>query len=150
MDVRANQVNGFLPFLSHDHHSDLSHFLDLANKPSNGKSFGLPINEERDVPIGGSQRNQRGHLRLFPIDPEDRVGFELGDHMIATPSTDLNQCFGPVPTVGQDIELTGKRKEKVLDHPLGQRNLGLKIPTTPGPFRMIESRPEREEKLFIQ
>jgi len=70
--------------------------------------------------------------------------------MIATPSTDVNQCFGPVPTVGQDVELTRKRKPEVLDPPLGQSNLGLKVPTAPGSFGMIESGPEREEKFFIQ
>jgi hypothetical protein len=77
MEIGTNQINGFLPLLPYDHDSDLSHFLDLAHEPSNEESFGLPINEQRDVPIGGTQRDQRAHLCLLPIDPEDRVGFEL-------------------------------------------------------------------------
>ena len=77
MEVRTNQINGFLPLLSYDHHSNLSHFLNFANEPTNGKSFGLPINEQRGVSIGGTQRDQRGHFHLFPMNPEDGVGFEL-------------------------------------------------------------------------
>jgi len=77
MEVCTNQINGFLPSLFHDQDSDFPHFLDLSSEPSDGESFGLPIDEQRDVSIGGTQRDQRGYFHLIAMDPEDRVGFEL-------------------------------------------------------------------------
>ena len=77
MEVRTNQINGFFPLLFHDHDSDLSDFLDLSDEPGNGESFGLPIDEQRDLSIRGGQGEQGGHFCLFPMDPEDRIGFEL-------------------------------------------------------------------------
>jgi hypothetical protein len=150
MEVRTDQINGFLPLFSHHHNSDLSYFLDLSDEPGDGEPFGLSIDEQRDVSIGRGQGHQRGHFCLFPMDPEDRIGFELRDHMIATRSTDFNQCFCPVPTVSQDIEFTGKREAKVFDHPLGQNNFGLKRTTSTGSLGMIESGPEGEEELLIK
>ena len=70
--------------------------------------------------------------------------------MIATRSTDFNQCFCPVSTVSQDIEFTGDRETKVFDHPFGQSNFSLKIPTSLGSFGMVESSPEGEEKIPIE
>ena len=70
--------------------------------------------------------------------------------MIATRSTDFNQCLCPVPTVSQDVEFTRKREAKVFDHPFGQSNFGLKIPTSLSSFGMIEPRPEGEEEILIE
>ena len=70
--------------------------------------------------------------------------------MRATHSTDFKQCFCPVPTVSQNIEFTGKREAKVFNHPFGQSNFGLKIPTSLGSFGMIEPSPEGEEKILIE
>jgi len=77
MEVGTDQIKGFFPFLFHDHDSDLSHFLDLSGESGNGKSFGLPIDKQRDLSIGGGPGEQGGHFCLFPMDPEDRIGFEL-------------------------------------------------------------------------
>jgi len=70
--------------------------------------------------------------------------------MIATPSTDLNQRFGPVPAIGQDIELTRNGQRKGSDDLLSQGDFCLKGTATPCPFRMIELGPQGQKKLFAE
>jgi len=68
--------------------------------------------------------------------------------MIATLSTDQNQRFGPVPAIGQDIELTRDRQCKGFDDIFGQGDFGLKGTTSSRPFRMIELGPQGQKKIF--
>jgi len=70
--------------------------------------------------------------------------------MIATPPTGLNQCFGPVPAIDQDIELTGNRQGKGSDDLLSQGDFGLKGTATPRPFRMIKFGPQGEKKILVE
>jgi len=68
--------------------------------------------------------------------------------MIATRSTDQNHRFGPVPAIGQDIELTRDRQRKGFDDLLSQGDFGLKGATPSSPFRMIELSPKGQKKIF--
>ena len=61
--------------------------------------------------------------------------------MIAMHSTDLSHRFGPVPAIGQDIELARDRQCKGSDDLLRQGDFGLKGATTSRPFWMIELGP---------
>src|SRR4030042_4674948 len=70
--------------------------------------------------------------------------------MIATLSTDLSQRFGPVPAIGQDIELTRDRQCKDSKDLLSQGDFGLKGAATPRSFRVIELGPQGEEKVFVE
>ena len=70
--------------------------------------------------------------------------------MIATLSTDLSQRFGPVPAIGQDIELTRDRQYKGSDDLLSQGDFGLKWAATPRTFRMIELGPQGQKKIFVE
>jgi len=70
--------------------------------------------------------------------------------MIATLSTDLNQRFGPVPAIGQDIEFTRDWQCKGSDDLLSQGDFGLKGTAPPRPFRMIELSPQGQKKIFAQ
>jgi len=70
--------------------------------------------------------------------------------MIATLSTDQNQRFGPVPAIGQNIELARDRQCKGPDDLLSQGDFGLKGTTTPCPFRVIELGPQGQKKIFAE
>jgi len=70
--------------------------------------------------------------------------------MIATRSTDLNQGFGPVPAIGQDIDLTRDGQCKGFDDLLSQGNFGVKGAAPPRSLRMIQFGPQREKKLFTE
>ena len=70
--------------------------------------------------------------------------------MVATLSTDQNQRFGPVPAIGQDIELTRDWQYKGSDDLLSQGDFGLKRAATPRPFRMIELGPQGQKKIFVE
>ena len=70
--------------------------------------------------------------------------------MIATRSTDLNQGFGPVPAIGQDIDLTRDGQYKGFDDLLSQGNFGVKGAAPPRSLRMIQFGPQGEKKLFAE
>jgi hypothetical protein len=70
--------------------------------------------------------------------------------MVATPSTDPSQRFGPVPAIGQDIELARDWQQKGSDNLLSQGDFGLKGAATPHSFRMIELGPQRQKKIFVE
>ena len=87
---------------------------------------------------------------MFPADPEDGIGFELTDHMVATLSTNPSQCFGPIPAVCEKIDFTRDGESKGLEHLLGQGDFGLEGAQSFGPFRMIEFGPAGQKKVFIK
>jgi len=70
--------------------------------------------------------------------------------MIATLSTDLSQRFGPVPAIGQDINLARNRQDKGSDDLLSQGNLCAKWTAPPRAFRMIQLSPQRQKKLLTE
>jgi len=67
--------------------------------------------------------------------------------MITTLSTDPSQRFGPVPAIGQDIELTRDRQYKGSDDLLSQGDFGLKWTATPSTFWMIELGPQGQKNI---
>src|SRR4030043_2349059 len=150
MNIRTDKVSGFLTFFFHYHDSHFPQSLNVSNKPGDAQCFGFSIHEQRDLSIGRTQIQKACHVGFFPIHPENRIGFELRNHMIATLSTDLSQRFGPVPAIGQDIELTMDRQRKGSDDLLSQGDFGLKGAATPHPFRMIELGPQGEKRIFVE
>jgi len=70
--------------------------------------------------------------------------------MIATLSTDLNQRFGPVPAIGQEINLARDRQCKGSDDLLSQGDFSLKRTAPPRPFRMIKLGPQGQKKIFAE
>ena len=150
MNIRADKINGFLSFFLHHNDGYFSHALNVSNKLGDTECFGFSIHEQGDLSKGRNQIQKTCHVRFFPMNPENRIGFELRNHMIATLPTDLNQRFGPVPAIGQDIELTRDRQCKGSDDLLSQGDFCLKWTATPRPFRMIELGPQRQKKIFAE
>jgi len=142
MKIGTDQINGFLTFFFHDHGSDFPEVFDLTDESGDVELLVFPIEENRDFPIRRSGRQQSGDVGLLAMNPEDRIGFKLRDHMIATRSTHPDQGFGPVPTVGQDIEPTRNREAKSLNNLFGQRDFRPKRTTSSCAFGMIELGPE--------
>jgi hypothetical protein len=142
MKIGTDQIDGFLTFLFYDDHRYFPETLDLPDKPGDAELFGFSIDENRDLPIRRSEGQQGCHLCLLAVNPEDRIGFELRDHMIATGATHPDQGFGPVPTVGQEVEPTRDGESKLLKNLLSQGNLGLKRTAASGALGMIEFGPE--------
>src|SRR4030066_866752 len=70
--------------------------------------------------------------------------------MIAPLATGLSPRFGPVPAIGQDIELTRDRQCKGSNNLLSQGDFGLKWAAPPRPFRMIELAPQGQKKIFVE
>jgi len=70
--------------------------------------------------------------------------------MVATPSTDPNQGFGPIPAISQHIEFTGDWQSKDSDDLLGQDDFALKGTTPSRPFRMIKLGPQGQKKLLVE
>jgi len=70
--------------------------------------------------------------------------------MVTALSTDLNQRFGPIPAIGQDIKLTRDRQCKGSNDLLSKGDFGLKGAATPCPFRMIKLGPQGEKKIFAE
>jgi len=68
--------------------------------------------------------------------------------MVTTRSTDLNQRFGPIPTVSQDIELTRNWQCKGFNDLLSQGDFGLKATTTPCAFWVIKFGPQGQKEIF--
>jgi len=143
MNIGRDQIDRFLSFLFNNDHSHLAQILEVPNKLGHFECFGLPIQEEGDFAIGGIVSQKGLHLRSLSIDPEDRVGLELRDHMVTTPSADPYQTLCPVPTIRQNIEFTRQRELKPFDDLFSQSDLRLKRSTSLGSFGMIESCPER-------
>src|SRR5512137_3021764 len=150
MKIRADQINRFLPLLLYNDHSHFSQVLDVPDESGNLESLGFPIHEKRNLAIGSPERQEAGDGGPFAVHREDRIGFELRDHMVATLSTDFYQCFRPVPTIGQEIEFTGDRQSKPLDKAFGQGDFRLKGATSSRPFRMIEFGPKRQKKILVE
>jgi len=148
--IRTDQINGFLPLLFYDDHCHFSQILDVPNELGNLESLGFPIHEKGNLSIGRSEGQQGRHLRLFPMHPKDGSGSELRDHMIATRPTDFDQCFRPVPTIGQHVEFTRDRESKLFKDSFRQVNLRLEVTTSLGRFRVIEFGPEGEKKVLIE
>ena len=150
MNIRTDKVSGFLTFFFHHHDGHFPQGLNVSNKPGDAECFGFSIHEQGNLSIGRTQIQKTFHVGFFPIHPENRIGFELRNHMITTLSTDLSQRFGPVPAIGQDIELTRDRQHKGSDDLLSQGDFGLKWAATPRTFRMIELGPQGQKKIFVE
>ncbi len=142
MKMGTDQIDRFLTFFFHDHNSHFPEILDLSDEPGDVELFGFPVDENRDLPIRRSERQQGCHFCLLPLNPKVRIGFELRDHMIPTRSADPDQGFGPVPTVGQDVESTRNGESKSLKNLFGQSDFRLKRTTPSGALGMIEFGPE--------
>ena len=72
------------------------------------------------------------------MNPEVRIGFELRDHMITTRLTYPDQGFGPVPTVGQNVEPARDGELKSLNNLFGQSDFRLEGTTSSRALGMIE------------
>ena len=70
--------------------------------------------------------------------------------MIAVIPARQSHFFGPVPTVGQNIESAGFGQVQLLDDLFRQGDFGLESSASLGPFGMIEAGSQRQERLFIQ
>jgi hypothetical protein len=140
--IGADQIDGFFTFFFHDHDSDFPEVFDLTDEPGDVELFVFSIDQNRDLPIRRSERQQGCHLCLLPMNPEVRIGFELRDHMITTRSTHPDQGFGPVPTVSQNIEPTRNGESKSLKNLFGQRDFRLKGTTSSRALGVIEFGPE--------
>ncbi len=70
--------------------------------------------------------------------------------MVTQLPTDLNQLLGPIPAVGQEIELAGHGKFEILKHLLGHAYFGLKATASLDLLGMIEPSPEGQERGFIE
>lgn len=136
MNIRTDQVDGFFTFFFHHHDGHFPQALEVSNKPGDLEGFGLSIYKKGDLSIGRNQIQKACDAGLFPIPPENRIGFELRNHMVTTPSTDLSQRFGPVPAIGQDIEFARDWQHKGLDDLFCQGDFGLKGTATPRPQRI--------------
>src|SRR4030042_1245370 len=148
MSIRANKVNGFFTFFFHHHDGHFPQTLNVSNKPGDAECFVFSIYEKGDRSEGRNEIQKAFHVRLLPMHPENGIGFELRNHMIATLSTHQNQRFGPVPAIGQDIEPTRDRQCKGSDDLLSQGDFGLKGAATPRPFWMIKLGPQGQKKIF--
>ncbi len=150
MYIRTDQVDGFFTFFFHHHDGHFPQALKVSNKPDEAEGFGLSIHKQGDLSIGRSQIQKAGHAGLFSMNPENRIRFELRNHMVTTLSTGSSQRFGPVPAIGQDIEFTRDWQDKGSDDLLGQSDFGRKGVATPPPFRMVELGPQGKEKIFVE
>jgi len=127
--ISRDKIDRLLPFFSDYNHSNLAKTIDLSNKLSKPEFSGLSIERNGDFPIGilvykGSE------LGSFSLNPEDRVGFELRDHVIAQPPAEFNQLFCPIPAIHKDIEFTGDREIEVLYNLLSQGDFCMKGATS--------------------
>jgi hypothetical protein len=150
MNIRTYKVNGFLTFFLHHNDGYFPQAFNVSNKPGDVECFGFSIDEKGNLSIGRNEIQKTCHVRFVPLNPENRIGFELRNHMIATLSTDQNQRFGPVPAIGQDVEFTRDRQCKGSDDLLSQGDFGLKGAATPCPFGMIELGPQGQKKIFVE
>ena len=142
MKIGTDQIDRFLTLFLHDHDSHFPEVFDLPDEPGDVELFSFPIDENRDLPIRRSERQQGSYLCLVPMNPEVRIGFELRDHMITTRSTHPDQGFGPVPTIDQDVEPTRDGESKSLKNLFGESDFRVKRTTSSRALRMIEFGPE--------
>lgn len=84
------------------------------------------------------------------LEKDHGVGFELTDHMVTATLTGLNQGLGPIPTVGQDIEFTGHRELKRLNHAFDHGDFGLKRAAASDAFGVVKPCGKRQEKVFVE
>ncbi len=159
VEMGRDQIDGFLTFLFYPYHGHLTYSLDLPDHLSHLKGSILPVQMEGDLPIKRLTQETL-EFSLFPLYPEDRIGFELRDHVIAFPSTEFNQFFAPIPTIHEEIEFTGSREFKALNHPFRQRRISLRLichidfcmkgATSSGSLGMVELRPQGEEEVSVK
>ena len=142
MEMGTDQIDRFLTLFLHDHDSDFPEIFDLTDDPGDPELFCFSIEKNRDLPIRRSDREQGRDLCLVPVNPEDRIGFELRDHMIATCSAHPDQGLSPVPTVGQQIEPARNRQDEFLNNLFGQYDFRLKRTASSRTLGMIEFGPE--------
>jgi len=100
--------------------------------------------------VGSASSRKCIELYPFPLNPDDRVGFELRDHVIAKPPTEFNQIFCPIPTIHQHIEFTGDREIEVLDNLLSQGDFCMKGATSSGPLWVVELCSKGKEEVSIE
>jgi len=145
--ISRDKIDRLLPFLSDYNHSNLAKPIDLSNKLSKPEFSGLSIERNGDFPIGilvykGSE------LGSFSLNPEDRVRFELRDHVIAQPPAEFNQLFCPIPAIRKDIEFTGEREIRILDNLLSQGDFCMKGATSSLSLWVVELCSEVEEGII--
>jgi hypothetical protein len=147
--ISGDKIDRLLPFLSDYNHSNLAKTIDLSNKLSKPEFSGLSIERNGDFPIRilvykGSE------LGSFSLNPEDRVGFELRDHVIAQPPAEFNQLFCPIPAIHKDIEFTGDREIKVLYNLLSQGDFCMKGATSSLSLWVVELCSKGKEEVPIE
>jgi hypothetical protein len=150
MEIRGNKIGGLLSLFFHDHDHNFAQTLDDANKSGDLEGFVFPIDEDRDLSIGRTDRGKGGDLRSFSIHDENGCGFELRDHMVTVLSTKLSQLFRPIPAIRQKVDFTRDRESKGLEHLLGDGDLCLERTASLRSFRMIEFGPEGQKKVLIE
>ena len=68
--------------------------------------------------------------------------------MIALFPAGLDQLFGPIPAIGQEIEFAGDRELESLNHLLSQGDFGVKPAAAFGLLRMVKSGPEGHQEVL--
>jgi len=147
--ISRDKIDRPLPFLSDYNHSNLAKPIDFSNKLSKPEVSGLSIERNGELPIRilvykGTE------FCPFPFNPEDRVGFELRDHVIAQPPAEFNQLFCPIPAVHKDIEFTRYREIKVLYNLLSQGDFCMKGAASSFSLWVVELCSEGEEEVSIE
>jgi len=147
--ISGDKIDRSLPFLPDSNHSHLAQPIDLSNKLSQPEGSGLSIERNGDFPIR-KLIHQGPELFSFPLHPEDRVGFELRDHVIAQPPAEFNQLFCPIPAIHQDIEFTRDGEIEARDNLFSQGDFGMKGTTSSCSLGVVELCSEGKEKVSIE
>ena len=150
MEIRADKITRFLPFLFHHHDRDFAEVLNEANKSSDLQGPMFPVEGERDLSVGRAKDGEGRDFGSFPIDEDNRIRPQLRDHMVTPCSTELSQRLSPIPPICQKIDFTGDREAKSLKHLFNQEDFSPKRAASLSSFRMIEMGPERQKEVSIQ
>jgi hypothetical protein len=150
MEIRTDEITGFLSFFFYENDRDFAEVLDEANEPSDLKSSLLSIEGKRDLSVGRAKGRESCYFGLFPIDEENGIGPQLRDHMVTPCSAELSQRLPPIPAICQKIDFTRDREAKRLEHLFDQEDFGSKGAASFASFRMIEVGPEGQKKVSIK
>lgn len=149
INISRDQIDGLLAFLFYYDHSHLTYPLNFPNHLSHLKVWVLPVELERDLPKK-EVIQKTPNLDSFLLYPENRIGFELGDYVIASLPTTFNQFLAPIPTIHEDIDFTRDRKFEAMNNPLSQIDFRVKWSTSFSALGMVEFGPQGEEELSVK
>ena len=72
MNIRTDEVQGFLPFFFYHHDGHFPQVLNVSNTPGDVECFGFSIQGKGDL-SGGNEIKKTCYLRFFPMNPENRI-----------------------------------------------------------------------------